>query len=83
MGSIKTRVCCFGWLFQAENLWSCHDCVVNSISQVMTDRAEFEFQLFGQPKFRLNGTELNLSVRKVLALLAYSIRRSSLYRLDH
>ncbi len=37
----------------------------------MTDRAEFEFQLFGQAEFRLNGSELNLSVRKVLALVAY------------
>jgi DNA-binding SARP family transcriptional activator/tetratricopeptide (TPR) repeat protein/energy-coupling factor transporter ATP-binding protein EcfA2 len=44
---------------------------VNFISQGITDRAEFEFQLFGQPEFRLHGTELNLSVRKVLALLAY------------
>ncbi len=41
------------------------------MAQVKVDRAEFEFQLFGQPEFRLNGNELNLSVRKVLALLAY------------
>jgi DNA-binding SARP family transcriptional activator/predicted ATPase len=68
---MKTRVLRLGQLFSAELLSSCHDCAVNSIPQVMTDRAEFEFQLFGQPEFRLNGSELNLSVRKVLALLAY------------
>jgi DNA-binding SARP family transcriptional activator len=51
--------------------------VVIPIPQALIDRAEFEFSLFGQAQFFHDGTELNLSVRKVLALMAYLVVEGS------
>ncbi len=50
---------------------------MNSIPQALSTRAEFEFQLFGQAQFFHKNIELNLSVRKVLALMAYLVVEGS------